>query len=313
MYIRILTVSCFLIMSILTYSQELRIVKKEQLTYSNQGSFYFPKFTPDGNRIFFARDNFKGISYFDLKNWRLDELNAEYGAGYGFGFSSDSKFIYYRKDEFKKGLKYSSIYKQEISSKKKETILSGSREVSPPLITKQGNCFFTQKGKVKYITQQGKPVDKSKLAKESPMVLNEDGNLYVFRNGSKKLINPSGKNAYIWAELSPDEKYIVYTVAADQTYICDLNGKIKYKLGYANAPKWSPDGKWILFMDDKNNGNDYTSSELWVVSMDGSKRIQLTKTDNEIELYPEWSPSGNKITYHTIDGNIFILAVGRKD
>jgi len=314
MYSKVLSVIIsVLLLSSLAVSQEMRIVKKEQLTYPSQGSFYFPRFTPDGSKIFFARDNFRGISYFDLKTWQLNELNTEYGSGYGFSFSSDSKYIFFRKDEFKEGLKYSSIYKQDITSKKKEIILKESREVTPPAITKNGNCFFTQKGKVKYISQQGKQLGKSQRLKESPVILNEDGNLYVFRKGSKKLINPNGRASYIWAELSPDSKYIVYTVAADQTYICDINGKIKYKLGYANAPKWSPDGKWILFMDDKNDGNDYTSSELWVTSIDGSKRIQLTKTDNEIELYPDWSPSGNKITYHSLDGNIFILSVNKTD
>lgn len=302
-------VCSILLLSSVIYSQEMHIVQKEQLTYPSQGSFYFPKFSPDGSKVFFAKDNFKGIAFFDLKKWKLEEINSDYGAGYGFGISADSKYIYYRKDEFKKGLKYSSIFKQDIDSKKKELIFNESREVSPPYITKNGNCFFTQKGKVNYITQQGKKVSSGSIKKESPVVLIEGSNLYVFRNGKKKLINPNGLNSYLWAELSPDQKSIVYTVAADQTYICDLSGKIQSRLGYANAPKWSPDGKWILFMDDKNNGDVYTSSELWVVSIDGNKRIQLTKTDNEIELYPEWSPSGNKITYHNLEGNIFILSL----
>ncbi len=305
-------VVCFLVfLSVSGFSQEIRVVKKEQLTYESQGSFYFPKFTPDGSKIFFAKDNFKGISYFDLKTWKLNVMNNDYGAGYGFGFSKDSKYIFYRKDEFKKGLKYSTLLKQEINSQKKETILKENREVSPPIITNNGNCFFALKGKINLISQQGKQISTSKMLQEFPVALIEDGNLYVFKNGSKKLINPNGKNSYLWAEVSPDGKYIVYTVAADQTYISDICGKIKTKLGYANAPKWSPDGKWILFMDDKNDGNDYTSSELWVVSTDGKKRIQLTRTDKEIELYPEWSPSGNKITYHNLEGNIFILSIGK--
>ena len=90
------------------------------------------------------------------------------------------------------------------------------------------------------------------------------------------------------------------------TYICDLSGKILVDLGNIHAPKWSPDGKWIVYMDDKDDGYNFTSSEIHVISSDGKWDIPLTSTENEIELYPAWGPQ-NEIVYSTESGRIYLL------
>ncbi len=36
------------------------------------------------------------------------------------------------------------------------------------------------------------------------------------------------------------------------------------------------------------------------------KSFAITKTDNQIEMYPNWSNDGQKLVYHTSDGQIFV-------
>ena len=78
------------------------------------------------------------------------------------------------------------------------------------------------------------------------------------------------------------------------------------ELGYANAPVWSPNGNWVAYMVDKDDGHQITSSDIYVVSQDGSKKYQITKSVNEIEMYPQWAPDGNKLVFHTTNGKIKI-------
>ncbi|MCW8849951.1 MAG: hypothetical protein OQJ81_08240, partial [Melioribacteraceae bacterium] len=90
------------------------------------------------------------------------------------------------------------------------------------------------------------------------------------------------------------------------SFICDEEGNIIDNIENAHYPKFSPDGKYISYMVDKDNGTDYISSDIFVYSLEQKKSFAITKTDNQIEMYPSWSNDGQKLVYNTIDGQIFI-------
>jgi len=60
-------------------------------------------------------------------------------------------------------------------------------------------------------------------------------------------------------------------------------------------------------MDDRSDGFNFKSSDIGVVSSDGKKKFILTPENDVIKLYPEWSPGGNKMVYHSLSGNIFLI------
>jgi WD40-like Beta Propeller Repeat len=67
----------------------------------------------------------------------------------------------------------------------------------------------------------------------------------------------------------------------------------------ASYPTWSPDGKWIAFVEwraSKDGGYDYR--HIVKCRPDGSGYIQLTKPDGyKINVEPAWSPATNVIAY----------------
>lgn len=110
------------------------------------------------------------------------------------------------------------------------------------------------------------------------------------------------------AEISPDGKYIAYTVSRSRTpgdkpggsytelYVMSLADRSsKLFIGGKTSVwsiKWRPDGKAITFLTRRGKGG----SQVWEIALAGGEAVQLTRSVNGVLSY-EWHPSGNKIAY----------------
>ncbi|MFH1214564.1 MAG: hypothetical protein V1681_10770, partial [Candidatus Neomarinimicrobiota bacterium] len=62
-------------------------------------------------------------------------------------------------------------------------------------------------------------------------------------------------------------------------------------------------------MVDEDDGHTMTASDIWAVTSDGVSKIQLTKTAEDIEMYPNWAPAMDKIVYETFGGKIVFINI----
>ena len=69
------------------------------------------------------------------------------------------------------------------------------------------------------------------------------------------------------------------------------------------APKWSPDGKKIVFISNRNSHID----SLYIMDADGSNQTHLNTKPGDIPTDPEWSPDGRQIVFATNTQHLFIL------
>lgn len=60
------------------------------------------------------------------------------------------------------------------------------------------------------------------------------------------------------------------------------------------AADWSPDGKWILYQQDKGGGEIY---DIYAIPADGGESINLTRTNDISETNPLWSPNGTMVAF----------------
>ncbi len=81
-------------------------------------------------------------------------------------------------------------------------------------------------------------------------------------------------------------------------YVMDGDGSNQRRVTVNPArdeyPAWSPDGKKIAFVSNRNNVNK-DHKQIWVIDADGKNPIRLT--DGLVDSYPDWSPDGTKIVY----------------
>jgi TolB protein len=89
---------------------------------------------------------------------------------------------------------------------------------------------------------------------------------------------------------SPREVWEICTV--------DRDGRHLRELRRGRDPAWSPDGRRIAFISDR----DGAGPQIYVMNADGSNQTRLTKDDTR-DYNPAWSPDGRRITYYAERGD----------
>ena len=107
------------------------------------------------------------------------------------------------------------------------------------------------------------------------------------------------EGTWISLDVSPDGKTIVFDLLGD-LYTLPITGgqahRIVGGMSFESQPKFSPDGKTIAFVSDRDGGNN-----IWFCDPDGSHPRALTKGRHASFLSPAWTSDGQ-----------YILAVDRQ-
>ncbi|MDP2872071.1 MAG: S9 family peptidase, partial [Bacillota bacterium] len=121
-------------------------------------------------------------------------------------------------------------------------------------------------------------------------------------------MRPEDINRFVspgYPQISPDGRRLVYVVqtpdAEEDRNRTDLwitaaaGGQEPVRLtnagGKDRLPRWSPDGKTIAFVSERNG-----RPQIWLIAPDGGEARHLP-TDQAVASAPEWSPDGRFIAY----------------
>ena len=127
------------------------------------------------------------------------------------------------------------------------------------------------------------------------------------------------EGTWISLDLSPDGQTILFELLGD-LYTLPVEGgtatRITSGQAYDMQPRYSADGKQIVFVSDRNG-----SENLWVANSDGSDPKALTTGEKENYLSPLWAPEANYVLatkrsqlwlYH-VDGGSGVQVTGHDD
>ena len=96
-------------------------------------------------------------------------------------------------------------------------------------------------------------------------------------------------------DISPDGKTIIFDMMGDLYTMPAEGGKatqITRGLAFDQHPRYSPDGKKILFVSDKSGAEN-----LWYIDTEKKDTVQLTRDVNQNFPSADWTPDGNYIVY----------------
>ena len=115
---------------------------------------------------------------------------------------------------------------------------------------------------------------------------------------------------YCWPSLSPDGTKVMFVAAGKGIYITDLKGNVLSHPGKYEAPVWYGNNH-IVAMNAKDDGHQYMSSQIVLLSADGAQVQELTKPES-MSMNPAAAISINRVVYNTIDGRLYEMTVTLK-
>src|SRR3954470_1906242 len=109
----------------------------------------------------------------------------------------------------------------------------------------------------------------------------------------RSLAFTTSEATWLSLDLSPDGKTIVFELLGD-LYTLPIAGgqatRITSGQGYDMQPAFSPDGKKLVFISDRNG-----SENVWVCNADGTRARAITTTERENYMSPTWAPDNEYV------------------
>jgi Tol biopolymer transport system component len=109
----------------------------------------------------------------------------------------------------------------------------------------------------------------------------------------RKIEFTTDEGTWLSLDVSPDGKTIVFELLGD-IYTLPIEGgeakRIDGGMAFDSQPRFSPDGKWITFISDREG-----SENVWIMHPDGTEAKQVSKDPNNDFASPSWSPDGRYI------------------
>jgi TolB protein len=146
----------------------------------------------------------------------------------------------------------------------------------------------------------------------------EGSSVQLLRTGAKQPRSLSGPLTWSMVpHVSPNSRRIAFTSNNDgnyEIYSVARNGSGMRQLTYSDAPvqqvgpKYSPNGKRLLFASDRDEADPTNQQDLWTMASDGGPMQRLTQGLNNRESR-SWSPDGRQIVSQTVINGVGQIVV----
>jgi len=254
--------------------------------------FMAANFSPDGKLIVASKEKYQGLYHVNA-DAGVTLIDAEV-SGYGHQWLPDSSGIITR------SLVGADLVAAKITLASKQKLALGAVKESS-VAMRYGDTVFT-------VNEKGAPqILEGALAPESLVfaVAIDDG-IYLYEGPKSKRISPEG-DRYYSPQALVNGSAVLFEGLTSGIWVYDRKTDSVVNVGQGNHPSWSPDGAYVYYDVEVDDGEKILASELWRATPDGKTKQQLTDTPSVRELRPVVSPDGRQILFEA-EGVIYLGA-----
>ena len=130
-----------------------------------------------------------------------------------------------------------------------------------------------------------------------------NGNLPTqLREGDQPCVSPDGKKILFVRPDKISHRKQIWVMNTDGSEETQLTPNTNYDAG---NPKWSPDGKWIVFDSDEGlDSKKLSNYDIWLMTVDAAMKTQLT-TNGSRDDKPCWDRTGKYIYFRSNRGAVW--------
>lgn len=256
-------------------------------------------FSPDGTKIAWSREKFKGLYWMDLSDSAYTEISSKDMSGWRFSWAPDSSGLAFR-EKLSNG-KFN-IIKRILEKDSNELVGEFTDAVYPPLWRDSIYSVNTLRSSNISLAKRSALKLKTPLKKLSFNAFTSSNRVSIIDLNSGKIKNlPEGTHS---PALSPDGNFLIF-VDKNSIKVLDLTkGKI-ISLAEGSSPSWS--GTKIVFTQTVDNGKNVTFSAVKVYNVKTSAISGISVESGRIPLFPSLSPDGTKLLYTDgVSGNLLV-------
>lgn len=304
---RFLLLLTFLFVNVEAQTESMALVQGNA-----ENPFMNPVFSPNGKMIAFTGINYQGIWILNLETNNVKQISDEVSAGFGFKWSPDSKYILSRVALYEgmNRLNAVKLFGVETGESKLLTEYRTKMPSLPDWAATSEMVFINNDMEVEFFTT-GIEVTESQSGSNKnniSFIRNNKVGLMDLNTNEIKILDPVNGSKYLNLSLSPDNQKIVFEVYGGNLFVMNVDGTSLTDLGKGYRAKWSPDSEYIICQVSTDDGHTFLTSDIYKIKIDGSEKINLTVSDNRLEMNPCFSPDGKQVVFDAFDdGSIYLM------
>lgn len=289
--------------------KEGRLEGVKQLTNDN-ARYENPQWSPDGRYIAFTNYGYDNLYVMNADGSAQHRVSDKKGIGFRFQWSIDSREIL--GTDISRNLVAGKQVRRQAAW---AFSLDGKAERLTQDVTRMTPAAwrYTTAGVKKVMSLDAPAVERNEhvatafvkraasKANNTSFICDPEGLWVVDAQGNKKLINAGPS---FCPALSPDGTRVVFN-HVNNVCVMNIDGTGKRVLDRGFNPCWVGNAQ-VVYEQSTDDGHTYTSSDLYIIGVNGSNKKALTSTADRMEMCPAVSADGSKIVFTSYnDGQVY--------
>ena len=289
--------------------KEGRLEGVKQLTNDN-ARYENPQWSPDGRYIAFTNYGYDNLYVMNADGSAQHRVSDKKGIGFRFQWSIDSREIL--GTDISRNLVAGKQVRRQAAwafslDGKAERLTQDVARMTPAA------WRYTTAGVKKVMSLDAPAVERNEhvatafvkraasKANNTSFICDPEGLWVVDAQGNKKLINAGPS---FCPALSPDGTRVVFN-HVNNVCVMNIDGTGKRVLDRGFNPCWVGNAQ-VVYEQSTDDGHTYTSSDLYIIGVNGSNKKALTSTADRMEMCPAVSADGSKIVFTSYnDGQVY--------
>ena len=289
--------------------KEGRLEGVKQLTNDN-ARYENPQWSPDGRYIAFTNYGYDNLYVMNADGSTQHRVSDKKGIGFRFQWSIDSREIL--GTDISRNLVAGKQVRRQAAW---AFSLDGKAERLTQDVTRMTPAAwrYTTAGVKKVMSLDAPAVERNEhvatafvkraasKANNTSFICDPEGLWVVDAQGNKKLINAGPS---FCPALSPDGTRVVFN-HVNNVCVMNIDGTGKRVLDRGFNPCWVGNAQ-VVYEQSTDDGHTYTSSDLYIIGVNGTNKKALTSTADRMEMCPAVSADGSKIVFTSYnDGQVY--------